>query len=226
MFDWSKIHTVLLDMDGTLLDLHFDNHFWMEHLPKRYAQQNNLSLIDAQNFLIPQFEKVAGTISWYCLDYWVEQLNLPVAELKKEIQHLIKLRDDAHEFLSALQDSGREVILVTNAHPDSLSLKVEKTQLNQYFDQLISTHQFGVTKESQLLWQRLQQHLNFDNKSTLFVDDSLAILQSAQDFGIEHILAVANPDSQQAPREINQFKSITDYSVLIESIKNNPFIAA
>ena len=27
---WRDIDTVLLDMDGTLLDLHYDNHFWLE----------------------------------------------------------------------------------------------------------------------------------------------------------------------------------------------------
>ncbi|HBT55971.1 MAG TPA: haloacid dehalogenase, partial [Pseudomonas sp.] len=33
MLNWNAIDTVLLDMDGTLLDLHFDNHFWLEHMP-------------------------------------------------------------------------------------------------------------------------------------------------------------------------------------------------
>ena len=26
--DWTQLDTILLDMDGTLLDLEFDNHFW------------------------------------------------------------------------------------------------------------------------------------------------------------------------------------------------------
>ena len=32
--DWQEIDTVLLDMDGTLLDLHYDNYFWLTHIPK------------------------------------------------------------------------------------------------------------------------------------------------------------------------------------------------
>ncbi|MCP4043692.1 MAG: haloacid dehalogenase, partial [Gammaproteobacteria bacterium] len=35
VINWNSIHTVLLDMDGTLLDLHFDNQFWLEHVPLR-----------------------------------------------------------------------------------------------------------------------------------------------------------------------------------------------
>ena len=33
IIDWTRIDTILLDMDGTLLDLGFDNFFWREHVP-------------------------------------------------------------------------------------------------------------------------------------------------------------------------------------------------
>lgn len=220
--EWSEISTVLLDMDGTILDLHFDNQFWLEHLPKRYSEQTNISIEQAKDKLRAHYQTVEGTIAWYCLDYWAEQTKLPITELKREIDHLIRLRDDAHEFLAALRTSGREIILVTNAHPDSLSLKIERTQLDKYFDALYSTHEFGATKESQLLWQRLQDKVNFSNKNTLFVDDSINILHSAKQFGIKHLLAVANPDSKQATRDIKEFPAIVDYSVLTKNILENP----
>lgn len=221
MLDWSQIKTVLLDMDGTLLDLHYDNQFWLEHLPKRYSEEANISLTEAKEKLVSHYQKVEGTIAWYCLDYWAEQTQLPITELKREIDHLIQLRSDAHDFLTALKTSGREVILVTNAHPDSLSLKIERTQLDKYFDVLYSTHEFGVSKESQLLWQRLQAKQPFELDHTLFVDDSLPILKSAQQFGIKHLLAVANPDSKQPSKVITEFPAIVDYSVLLTDILNN-----
>jgi len=222
MLDWSKISTVLLDMDGTILDLHFDNHFWLHHLPLRYSEKENISIEQAKENLVKHYEKVSGTIKWYCLDYWAEQTLLPIVELKKEVQHLIQLRSDAHDFLIALKNSGREIILVTNAHPQSLSLKIEKTKLDQYFDTLYSTHELGITKESQLLWQRLQAKQGFELSKTLFVDDSIDILDSARDFGIQHLLAVANPDSQQESRNITQYPAITDFSALIDEINANP----
>ncbi|MFT5814156.1 MAG: HAD superfamily hydrolase (TIGR01509 family) [Psychroserpens sp.] len=218
MLDWSKISTVLLDMDGTILDLHFDNHFWLHHLPKRYSELHGVSLTAAKTSLMAHYEKVAGTIDWYCLDYWAEQTKLSITDLKREIQHLIQLRTDVHDFLVALKSSGRDVVLVTNAHPDSLSLKIECTALDKYFDTIYSTHEFGVTKESQLLWQRLQKKHGFELESTLFVDDSLVILDSAKKYGIGHLLAVANPDSKQTINVFSDYPSITDYSVLVEEI--------
>ncbi len=224
MLDWSKISTVLLDMDGTILDLHFDTYFWLEHLPLRYSEATGITVDQAKNKLLKHYQDVTGTIAWYCLDYWAEQTKMPIRTLKKEVQHLIKLRQDADEFLRALRTSGREIILVTNAHPDSLSLKIERTQLDKYFDVLYSTHEFGVTKESQLLWQRLQKKQHFNLDKTLFVDDSLPILQSAQRFGIKHLLAVANPDSKKADNVITGFPAISDFRHLVTDIKQHPVL--
>lgn len=223
---WKQIQTVLLDMDGTLLDLHFDNHFWLHYLPTKLATKRGTSIAHAKDYMNSEYSKVTGTLSWYCLDFWQDKLGLDIVAAKREIQHLIRMRDDAIPFLDALKASNREVILVTNAHPDSLSLKVERTQLDSYIDRLISTHEFGVTKESQLLWQKLQHRVGFNCATTLFVDDSLPILQSAKTFGIQYLLAVSNPDSQQPARLISDFGSIQDYRYLLEDITNNPFIGS
>jgi putative hydrolase of the HAD superfamily len=225
MINWSEINTVLLDMDGTLLDLHFDNYFWLEHLPQKLAEKNSTSLQVAKDMMAGEYEKVMGTLSWYCLDFWTEKLDLNIVEAKREIEHLISMRVDSLPFIDALKASGREVILVTNAHPDSLSLKIEHTQLDQHIDQLISTHEFAVTKESQLLWQKLQARVGFNPAHTLFVDDSLGILKAAQDFGIKHLLAVSNPDSKKPNREISEFSSTQDFRYLVNDIQENVFLA-
>jgi len=212
-------------MDGTLLDLHFDNHFWLEHLPKKLAALKGITFDAAKTLMLAEYTKVAGTIDWYCLDYWSEKLQLDIVEAKREIEHLISLRPDTVAFIDALKQSGREVILLTNAHPSSLSLKVEHTQLDSHIDTLISTHQFGVTKESQLLWQKLQEHLGFDAQSTLFVDDSLVILQAAKDFGIKHLLAVSNPDSHKPHVAFTDFAATSDYHLLLPDILGHPYAA-
>ncbi|MCP4279942.1 MAG: GMP/IMP nucleotidase [Alteromonas sp.] len=223
---WNEIETVLLDMDGTLLDLHYDNQFWLHHLPKRLAQIRGISEAQSQREMTARYESVFGQIQWYCLDYWAESLEMDLENefmpLKRELAHLLALRDDTIPFLEALHDSGRQVVLVTNAHPNSLALKIEHTQLDAHIDNLISTHEFGVTKESQLLWERLQARVKFDAHRTLFVDDSLPILNAAKTYGIKHLLAVDNPDSTLPNRNISEFPAVRDYRLMLEDIKQNP----
>lgn len=215
---WRDIDTVLLDMDGTLLDLHFDNHFWLEHLPKRYAQVHGISLAMAQLELVPLFEKNAGTLNWYCTDFWSAELNLPVKDLKVEIAHLIALRPDAETFLAAIREAGKRVIMITNAHRDSLSLKMERLQLAPYFERLISSHDYGYPKEHPQFWDALQADIEFDPARSLFIDDTLPILRSAGRYGIGYLLAVSEPDSRKGPKNTEEFEALEDYRTLIQGL--------
>ncbi|HWR79948.1 MAG TPA: GMP/IMP nucleotidase [Pseudomonas sp.] len=208
---WNDIDTVLLDMDGTLLDLHFDNHFWLSHLPRRYAEHHGVSQQQAEDELLPLFRQHAGQLNWYCTDFWSRELRLSVRDLKREVAHLIALRPDADTFLTALRAAGKRVALITNAHRDSLSLKLERIQLAPFFDRLISSHDYGFAKEDQQFWFALQQDFGFDAARTLFIDDSLPILRSARDYGIGHLLAVRQPDSQKPGKDTEEFSAVGDY---------------
>jgi FMN phosphatase YigB (HAD superfamily) len=117
MIEWSQIDTVFLDMDGTLLDLYFDNHFWREHMPRRYAEYHGLDEAVARSHLDAHYDRHAGTLNWYCVDFWSSELALDIVALKEEVVHLIAVRPDVPAFLQAVRASGRRVTMVTNAHP-------------------------------------------------------------------------------------------------------------
>lgn len=215
---WPDIDTVLLDMDGTLLDLHYDNQFWLEHLPQRYAQLHGVSRAMAELELQPLFERNAGTLNWYCLDFWTRELKLPVRELKQELAGLIALRPDATPFLAALRQAGKRVVMITNAHRDSLSLKLERVELASYFERLISSHDYGFPKESPQFWDALQADIGFDPARSLFIDDTLPILRSARRYGVAHLLAVRQPDSKRGPRDTEEFEAVEDYRELLAGL--------
>ena len=213
--DWQIIDTGLLDMDGTLLDLHFDNFFWLEHLPKRYAAQNQDSHEDVIASLRQQLFDKQGTLEWYCTDYWSRQLGLNIIELKREISHLINERPQVLSFLQALKANNKNCLLITNAHPDSVALKFSVTRIEPLFDKVISSHQYGYPKEALGFWLRLQEECPFDPERTLFIDDSESVLRAAMDYGIAHLLSIKKPDSQRETSPSKQFRSIGDFAEVL-----------
>ncbi len=217
MINWNEIDTVLLDMDGTLLDLHFDNHFFLEHLPRRWAERHGITLEAAKAELMERYRKVEGTIDWYCLDYWSAELGMDIPLLKQEVDHLIAVHPHVTEFLDTVRVAGKRVLLVTNAHFKALDLKLGKTQLGGHFDRVFTSHQVGVPKEDDGFWPLLRGHEEFDPERTLLVDDSLPVLRSAARYGIRHLLAVRHPDTKQGPKETEEFEAINHFEEIMPS---------
>jgi putative hydrolase of the HAD superfamily len=209
------VHTVLLDMDGTLLDLHFDNQFWLEHVPQRYAERHALDPREARQWVYQRYREVEGTMQWYCIDYWTQALELDIAELKQELDHLIGVRPLALEFLHTARAAGKRLVLVTNAHAKSLALKLERTDLGRHFDVIVCAHDLGHPKESREFWDRLREREPFDLAHTLLIDDSLSVLRAARAYGLAHLLAVARPDSRAPAREIQEFPAIESFDEIM-----------
>jgi HAD superfamily hydrolase (TIGR01509 family) len=197
--DWSRIDTVCLDMDGTVLDLHFDNLFWLEVLPRHWGEARGLDVATARAALQPVFDSRRGTLDWYCVDHWSEELGLDVPALKAALREQIRYLDGAPEFLDVLRGLGKRMLLTTNAHPISLAIKNAQTGLGAHFDELVSSHEFGVPKESAQFWQELAVAHAVDVRRTLFVDDSAAVLHAALQAGVGWLYQVLQPDSTRAP---------------------------
>jgi putative hydrolase of the HAD superfamily len=198
-------------MDGTLLDLHFDTFFWLEHLPLRYAQIHKMEQDEARNWLHEKIIQQQGTLNWYCLDYWTEELKVPITELKHEVAEKIAFRPHVQDFLKVLKQMGKRAVIVTNAHQDSLALKIHKTGLDQLVDAVICSHDFGLPKEQPVFWEKLQEVEAFDKQRTLLIDDSFSVLKSAREYGISYLLSIVQPDSQQPRREVADYAAIEHF---------------
>ena len=218
MLQWKNIDTILLDMDGTLLDLNFDNHFWQHYVPQCYAQLNNISQHEAVSRLVPIFKAKEGTLDWYCVDYWSNELQLDIVALKNELVNLIAILPHVTDFLELLSRSNKQVLLVTNAHQDTLKLKMQKTCLQDFFDGIVCSHEVGAPKEQHDFWEHLQQCHGFLNSRTLLVDDSLPVLNAARQYGIAHLIAISKPDSTQPARQLENYRAIADFRELMPGL--------
>lgn len=218
MIPWQAIDTLLLDMDGTLLDLHYDNYFWLEYLPRAFAAKNALDLASAKSQIETKIKKLEGTLQWYCLDYWSEILDLNIPELKKEIGSKIAVHSTTLEFLSAAKQQRKQLILATNAHRSGLAIKMHNAGIEHFFDALVSSHDYQAPKESALFWQAITEQFNLNPARCLFVDDTPRILHAAKNFGIGYLVHINQPDSKQLANPCSDFLSLPDFASLIPSL--------
>ena len=214
--DWSQIDVVLLDMDGTLIDLNFDNQLWNAYLPEVYAQTHQMSTDSARELLFAHMRKNARTIEFYCIDYWAKFTGLDIMQLHRDLAELVRYRTGTEQFLKWLQNSHCQTLMATNAHRSSLNFKAEHLNMLDYFDDVISSHDYQQVKESQEFWEKLKNKHNFDPSRTLFIDDNETVLDAAAEFGITHLRCVASPDSKRSPRTDSAYPLVHSLADLID----------
>ena len=215
-FDWREVTWVLLDMDGTLLDKHFDDYFWEILVPQEYARRRGLDLEASRQEVFARYQRQEGTLNWTDIDFWSQELELDIPALKEGIRHLIEVHPDAEDFLKFLRRQGKRVALVTNAHYKTLNLKMNQTGLLGYFDEVISSFDLGKPKEDLGFWEILQARLNFDPSRAVLIDDNAEVLAAARRYGLAHMLFKAKSSSQQPAENHKDFPSIASFHELME----------
>lgn len=133
--------------------------------------------------------------------------------------HLIRIRPYVEDFLARLHAGHRRVLLVTNAHRKSLDLKMAHTGLERWFDVIVCSHDFGMAKEHAGFWDALHAVEPFDPARTLFIDDSLSVLESARRYGIRWLLSLLQPDSARPPRSIEGFPAILHFDEIMPELE-------
>ena len=205
----------MLDMDGTLLDLAYDNYMWLEHIPAEYARRNAMGEAEARDMLSSKFRSLEGKLQWYCLDHWSEVLDLDVKELHRNENERIGYLPGAKDFLESVLHHEVRLLLVTNSHIDTLAIKTEVTGISEFFDEIYTSHELGHAKEDQPFWHALHEAERFDRETTLFIDDNPTVLESARTFGINKLFNITRPDTRHPPRENQDFPTIESVASLI-----------
>lgn len=213
--DWHEIDDVLLDMDGTLLDRHFDNFFFEEELPRRYAALQKLSFAESRERLLAMYRSVEGELAWTDLRYWTERVGIDVVAMHKELDHMIGFLPGAEAFLREVKRRGKRITIVTNAHRAGVDVKTAKTGLHRQVDRIVDAFEVGYLKMRQEYWPTCQQLVEFEPKRSLYIDDDESCLMAAQQFGIGQIVHSAKSSSQLPPQRSNRFVSVEELSQLM-----------
>ena len=212
--DFANIDLVLFDLDGTLLDLYFENHFWQQALPEVLAGRWDMPLAETKTKLLDMQAQVAGQLPWYNVAYWSDKLDLDLTPLREQLIHLAQPRPGAIALLEQLRERGCPAWLATNTCRPSLDLKLEHVPLAPLLERLVTAHELGAAKQTRAFWERLFAGLPVRPQRCLFIDDTGAMLAAAQDYGIGHLRGISRPDSKAAPAPRNGFIALDDFADL------------
>lgn len=217
LIDWNNIDTILLDMDGTILDRHFDDHFWLDHVPKRWAAKHRVNIEQARKQLHAMFRSQERTLNWTDLDYWSDRLGMDIPKLKHEVDHLIAVHPGVFEFITWARHHGKHLWLVTNAHGKTVDIKLNKTRIGSWFDGIVTAHQVGLPKEDPRFWDALQRFVSYNPEKTMLGEDSETNLGTARDYGIGYLIFISRSSSAIASKVSDSFVSVDYFTQLLPS---------
>jgi HAD superfamily hydrolase (TIGR01509 family) len=213
--DWTLVDDVLLDMDGTLLDRDFDNFFFEEELPRRYAIKHGLPELESRARLSAMYRAVEGKLEWTDLHYWTRTLGIDLVSMTKELDHRIAFHPDAVGFLQELRARRKRLHLVTNAHYSGLQIKVARTGIDRYVDRIVNAFDIGYLKMRPEFWPHCQKLLGFRPDRTLYVDDDEACVAAASQYGIGHVYHRSKSSSRLPPQPSMRYCSIENFHALL-----------
>ena len=209
------IQYILLDMDGTLLDLYFDDYFWAHLVPEKYAERHNITFGAAKDYLYKTYKSHEKTMNWCDIDFWSRELKLDIPALKEQIRHLIEVHPNVIEFLKLMKKQKKKIFMLTNAHYKTVKIKFRKTQIGEYFDDVLCSFNVGHPKEYLEFWQGAQKRLKFDKDHSLFIDDTEDVLVTAKEYGIKYLLFKTHASSKLEPKKTKKFLTIHDFRELM-----------
>jgi putative hydrolase of the HAD superfamily len=216
--DWRSIDDVLLDMDGTLLDLHYDATFWLNNVHSIVANLTGEPEHVIQERFHRELKKHEGTLAWYCTDYWADFFGIDLIEAKQQLAHLIRFRPHAEQFLNVLNSLPLRTLIATNAHPDVIQLKLNVVPLEDMVDGIVSSHQYGVAKEHPDFWRALFDEYAINPDRALFMDDSSKVLDAADRAGVREVVEIRHPNLSEPPRSTWK-QGIDDFDVLFPGLE-------
>lgn len=223
MSNYSEKPTIIFDMDGTLLDLAYDDFIWNHQLPIRHAAMHGCTLEQSTESLFQFYQEHNHTLNWYSTRFWSSKVGVDTLALQHEFKHKVALRSGCIALLDYLKANGYACWIATNADCEGLKFKLEHTQIADYFDVIISSESIGYAKESIEFWQKLHALHPFQEKSAYFIDDTEKVLKGAEKFGIENLITIAQPSSKGNIRTESSYpilQDLTDLIVMLEQAED------
>lgn len=187
------IKILSFDLQGTLSDSKFSDHFWLELLPEKHSSKNRNKLEESKIELKKIFSRIGKYDSLYYDDSaWAEQLDFETLEVLEKSEIQPKLESKFYDFI---QNTSLPSIIISTT--TDLFIKYELGENIGLFKKTYSCIDYfncgGKTKD---IFLRVAEELKVKPSEILHIGDSVEMdIENAKKAGVMTILHQGNADS-------------------------------
>ena len=169
-----RARVVSFDLEGTLIDRSFSDHVWLTAIPTLYAESRGLSLEQAREIVLREYEEVGDErLEWYDIAYWFNRLGIrgDWRRLLEENSHLIRPYPEVPGVLERLS-KRYTLIIVSNTAREFMEFQLR--DIGRFFTHVFSaTSDFREVKKSADFYLKICNILEVKPEEVVHVGDHL-----------------------------------------------------
>lgn len=146
------------------------------------------------------------------------------SELLEEVLKNLKLIPEAEEILQYLKEKEIDVYLLSNSPKEVMEKKINKFDLEKYFDKTFSSQSVGAVKSSYVPFEKLLEKTEHSPGEILMVGNDTSEDALANEFGMNTAILIdyleTNPNDEQFEPDY-QLSSLMDVKKIIKNHQKN-----
>jgi putative hydrolase of the HAD superfamily len=167
----NKLKIISFDVDGTLVDLEYNNLVWFKEIPQLVAQKKKIGFEESIKLVQDEYNKLGEhNLNWYDIKYWISYFGLGISYKKilEKYEPQIKIFPDV---VPTLKELKKDFILISITAMPREFLVPKMKKLKKYFKYIFSSlSDFKEIKNSEI-YLRICQKLKVKPEQVLHIGD-------------------------------------------------------
>ena len=166
-----SLRIISFDVDGTLVDLEYNDLIWFKEIPELVAKKKKISFEKSLKFVHEEYAKLGEhNLNWYDINYWISYFGIEISPDKifEKYEPQVKIYPEVIPLLEELKK--KYILIVITAMPREFLIPKMKN-LEKYFKFSFSAlSDFKELKNSEI-YSKISKALKVPPKQILHIGD-------------------------------------------------------
>ncbi len=166
-----SLRIISFDVDGTLVDLEYNDLIWFKEIPELVAKKKKISFEKSLKYVHEEYAKLGEhNLNWYDINYWISYFGIEISPDKifEKYEPQVKIYPEVISLLEELKK--KYTLIVITAMPREFLIPKMKN-LEKYFKFSFSAlSDFKELKNSEI-YSKISKALKVPPKQILHIGD-------------------------------------------------------